>query len=149
MIVKCKICGGNEFVSSGNVFDVFGQNRKPCPLCKGAGEIDLNVPKERLTTCKFCAGRGLISSSSTLMSTMTICPTCKGLGLLERLQIGGQQVTKAKTETTTSVRPIDSQYDLAISFAGEDRHIVQSYVILTLKLIVITLNFKVNKCLIM
>jgi hypothetical protein len=128
LIVKCKICGGNGFVGSGDVFgSVFGQDRKPCPLCKGAGEIDLNVPKEKLTTCKFCAGRGLIPSGNMLISKATICPTCRGFGLLERPQIGSEGIATAKPETAPSTRPPDNEYDLAISFAGEDRHIVQSY----------------------
>lgn len=130
MIIKCKICGGHGFTTSGDVFGgVFGQDRKPCPSCRGAGEFDLNVPEEKLTTCKFCGGRGLIASASFpfLGTTATICSTCKGLGVLERPQIGIEKISMAKPEAAPSPRPHDIQYDLAISFAGEDRPVVQPY----------------------
>ena len=64
MIVKCKICGGNGLIQSGDPFgNIFGRDRRPCPSCKGAGEFDLNIPQERLTICKFCGGRGIIRSA--------------------------------------------------------------------------------------
>ncbi len=130
MIIKCKICAGNGFIQSGDPFSqVFGQNRKPCPSCKGAGEFDLNISQERLTTCKFCGGRGTVSSADfvLLARAMNICPTCHGLGVLERPQVGFERLGAAKPETTSASRPLDTQFDLAISFAGEDKEIVRSY----------------------
>jgi hypothetical protein len=130
LIVKCKICGGKGFTHTGGPFEtIFGEDRKRCPSCKGAGEFDLNVPEEKLTTCKFCAGRGLIISPSFALfpPTGTLCPTCKGLGVLERPQIGVNNLRGAKPETTWTSRPLDIEYDLAISFAGEDRPIVRPY----------------------
>jgi hypothetical protein len=130
LIIKCKICGGKGFTHTGGPFEnIIGEDRKPCPSCKRAGELDLNVPQEKLTTCKFCAGRGLIVSPGfgLFASTGTVCPTCKGLGVLERPQIGIQTVNAASSEITPSSRPLDIEYDLAISFAGEDRPIVHSY----------------------
>ena len=130
MIVKCKICAGNGFIQSGDPFGSFlGLDRKPCPSCKGAGEFDLNIPQERLTTCKFCGGRGVIMSPdlALFVTTGTVCPTCNGLGVLERPQIGVEKVSATKPETLSPSRPADIQYDLAISFAGEDRDIVRSY----------------------
>lgn len=130
MIVKCKICGGKGFTQTGGPFEnIFGQERKPCPSCKGAGELDLNEPQEKLTTCKFCAGRGLIVSPDFwgFASTGTLCPTCKGLGVLERPQIGINNLNRAKPETIHTSRPLDIEYDLAISFAGEDRPVVRPY----------------------
>ena len=124
MIVKCKICGGKGFTHTGGSFGkIFGQDRKPCPACKGAGEFDLKVPQEKLTTCKLCAGRGFIVSPSfaLLESTGTVWPTCKGLGVLERPHVGVNNLNVAKTETTHTFRPLDIEYDIAISFAGEDR----------------------------
>lgn len=130
MIVKCKICGGSGFIQSGDPFgNIFGLDRRPCPSCKGAGEFDLNIPQERLTTCKFCGGRGIIRSAGFALfePTGTVCPSCNGLGVLERPQIGIEKVSAAKPETTSPSRPVDIEYDLAISFAGEDKGIVHSY----------------------
>jgi hypothetical protein len=130
LIVKCKICGGKGFTHAGGPLEnIFGEDRKPCPSCKGAGEFDLNVPQEKLTTCKFCAGRGLIISPSfgLFAPTGTLCPTCKGLGVLERPQIGVNNLNRGKPETTRTSRPLDIEYDLAISFAGEDRPVVRPY----------------------
>jgi hypothetical protein len=128
LIIKCKICGGGGSIQSADPLSLVS-NRKPCPSCKGAGEFDLNIPQERLTTCKFCGGRGSIRSAdlAVFVSTVTICPTCNGLGVLERPQIGVEKISLAKTEAVPSSRPQEVQYDLAISFASEDRPIVQSY----------------------
>ena len=130
MIIKCKICGGSGSIQTGDPFsNIFGRSGKPCPSCKGAGEFDLNIPQERLTTCKFCGGLGIIRSTdfAVFASTGTVCPTCNGLGVLERPQIGVEKVSVAKPEAVLPFRPQEAQYDLAISFAGEDRSIVQSY----------------------
>jgi TIR domain len=130
LIIKCKICGSNGTIQSGDPFgNIFGRNMKPCPSCKGAGEFDLNVPQERLTTCKFCGGLGVIRSAGVagFVPTGTVCPTCNGLGVLERPQIGIKKVSETKPEAAFPSRPQEVQYDLAISFAGEDRTIVQSY----------------------
>ncbi len=105
MIIKCKICGGLGFTTTGDVFSgVFGQDKKPCPSCRGAGEFDLNVPDEKLSTCKFCGGRGLIGSESfTFLGTpATICSACKGVGVLERPQIGIEKISMAKPEAAPS-----------------------------------------------
>ncbi len=129
LIIKCKICGGSGSVQPAGSFGIFGDNRKPCPSCKGAGELDLNVPQERLTTCKFCGGRGIIRSIDLAIfaATGTVCPTCKGLGVLERPQIGAEKMTVAKADQEGPSRPHEPQYDIAISFAGEDRSIVHHY----------------------
>ncbi len=130
MIIKCKICGGSGSILTNDPFsNILSQGRKPCPSCKGAGEFDLNVPPEKLTTCKFCGGRGIITGVdlADLFSQGSICPTCKGLGVLERPQIGIEKIRTAKPEANVLSRPQEVQYDLAISFAGEDRLIVQSY----------------------
>lgn len=130
MIVKCKICGGHGFTTTDDVLEaVFGQNKKLCSSCKGVGELDLNIPEEKLATCKFCGGRGLIASAgfAFLGRNTTICSNCKGLGVLERPQVGIENINMTKTEAAPASHPLDVQYDLAISFAGEDRQIVEEY----------------------
>lgn len=129
MIIKCKICGGVGFVQPTGSFGIFGDSRKPCPACKGAGEFELNILQERLTTCKFCGGRGIIRSAdlAVFATTGSVCPSCNGLGVLERPQIGAEKISIAKVDEAGPSRPQKAQYDLVISFAGEDRLIVQPY----------------------
>lgn len=122
MIIKCRICAGEGRI----VVDLFGMGTKPCPACRGAGEIDLQVPEERLTTCKYCAGRGVIRESF-FVQDVNLCPTCNGLGLVERPVIGKESVgPQVKTPVATK-RPDEFAFDIAISFAGEDREIIRSY----------------------
>jgi len=130
LIIKCKICGGKGYTNSCDPFhNVFQSDRKPCPSCNGAGEFELNIPQEKVTTCKFCAGRGLITSagSSLLGATTKLCSTCKGIGFVQRPQIGIGDTAKEKKYPAHPSRPSDLNYDLAISFAGEDKPIVHTY----------------------
>lgn len=130
MIIKCKICAGKGFTVSGDPFsNVFGQERKPCPSCKGAGEFELKIPQDKITTCKFCAGRGLIVTAgfSLLGCHSTLCPTCKGLGVIQRPEIGIGHTSIAPSGIISSAPSPDIKYDIAISFAGEDKSIVQPY----------------------
>ena len=106
------------------------QARIPCSFCKGAGEFDLNIPQEKLITCKFCAGRGLIGSPSfAVLASLaeTICPACKGFGFIERPKIGINTLNEAKSETIRTSSLLNIKFDLAISFAGEDRLVVHPY----------------------
>jgi hypothetical protein len=124
LIIKCRICAGKGSVQ----VDAFAISpSEPCPTCKGAGEIDLQVPKERLTICKFCAGRGLVQQSLFDFGAH-VCPTCKGIGVVERPHIG---TPNPAPERSASVVPRPSQYDydVAISFAGEDRATVEPYAV--------------------
>lgn len=122
MIVKCRICAGKGSIKT----DFFGFESKSCPVCRGAGELNLQMPKERLTTCKFCGGRGLIQQSLFGVETR-VCPSCKGLGMMERPQFGSSNQEGLQTSAPTVPRPTKFEYDVAISFAGEDRAIVQPY----------------------
>ena len=122
MIIKCRICAGEGSIK----VDLFGLGAKPCPACHGAGEFDLQIPKERLTTCKFCAGRGVVQQSFFDLAGR-VCPTCKGLGLVERPLVGlGSSPPQAAAPVATP-RPTEFDYDVAISYAGEDREVVRPY----------------------
>jgi len=61
MIIKCKICKGSGRVA-GALFD-FSSTGSVCPACKGAGEFEIAIPSEKLTTCKFCRGSGRVQST--------------------------------------------------------------------------------------
>ncbi len=124
MIINCRICAGKGSIQ----VDLFGFGSKPCPVCRGAGELDLQVPKDRLTTCKFCAGRGVIQQSPFEFAGR-VCPTCKGLGVVERPRIGSPNPGAVEATPPTVPRPTQFEYDVAISFAGEDRTVVQPYAV--------------------
>ncbi|MCL6613165.1 MAG: TIR domain-containing protein [Firmicutes bacterium] len=106
--------------------DVFGLGSKPCPVCRGTGELDLQIPQDRIITCKHCAGRGIIQQSPLELAGR-ICPSCKGLGVLERPIVCFSSPDASATVIATVPRPTQFEYDVAISFAGEDRPIVQPY----------------------
>lgn len=128
MTVKCRVCGGTGSLRP-KIIEVFYPSFKPCPTCNGAGELDLNIPTERLTTCKFCAGRGLITPTfiDLFGENEEICQCCKGLGIVERPQIGISSGIGVQVNYGESPRPTEFEYDLAISFAGEDMPVVKPY----------------------
>lgn len=122
MIIKCRICAGRGSVR----VDLFGLGGKPCPACRGAGELDLQIREDRLTTCKFCAGRGIVQQSLFELAGR-VCPTCKGLGLLERPIVGGGEAATQAALSAATPRPTSFEYDVAISYAGEDREVVRPF----------------------
>ena len=129
MIVKCKICKGSGHVAAGSPFDFFG-TRRVCPACKGAGEFEITIPSEKLTTCKFCGGSGRVQSAALLPSltgTEICCPACKGIGIIERPTVGREQIGANEVSIPQTPRLARYDFDIAVSFAGEDRAIVQQY----------------------
>ncbi len=82
MIIKCKICGGHGFTTTCDVFgSVFGQNRKPCPACSGAGEFDLNVPEDAPSPPDKLAKNGIASKLNGL-----IVPVASGISTSSVIQ---------------------------------------------------------------
>jgi hypothetical protein len=122
-IMNCKFCNG-----TGKIGDAFA-GYKPCGCCKGAGEFDIQGDINNLSNCKFCNGTGKIGDA---FSGYRPCPSCKGLGLLERpiVRIGA---SSNQTETPRTPRPHQHKYDIALSFAGEDRSIARKYADLLLQ----------------
>ena len=127
MIVKCKLCKGSGRVSKG-LFDFLGEG-KVCPVCKGAGEFEFNIPSDKLTTCKFCKGKGIIKSTlpTVLDEDMEVCPACKGIGVVERPTVGTEKTGANEVSIPQTPRLSHYDVDIAVSFAGEDREIVQQY----------------------
>jgi hypothetical protein len=129
VIVKCKICKGSGYVAAGSPFDFFG-TRKVCPACKGAGEFEITIPSGKLTTCKFCGGSGRVQSAALLTSltgTEICCPACKGIGVIERPTVGKEQTGTNEVSIPQTPRLSRYDFDVAVSFAGEDREVVQQY----------------------
>lgn len=126
MIVKCKICKGSGRVSE-VPFDFSGTG-SVCSACKGAGEFEITIPSEKLTTCKFCRGSGRIQSTLLIsLGGSEICPACKGLGVIERPAVGKEQTRANKVSIPQTPRLSRYDFDIAVSFAGEDREVVQLY----------------------
>jgi hypothetical protein len=127
MIVKCKFCNGSGRVA-GAPFDFSGTG-SVCPACKGAGEFEITIPSEKLTTCKFCGGSGKVQSTFLLSLTGTeiCCPACKGVGVIERPTVGREQTGANEVSIPQTPRLSRYDFDIAVSFAGEDREVVQQY----------------------
>jgi len=129
VIVKCKVCKGSGHAAAGSPFDLVA-TRKVCPACKGAGEFDIAIPSEKLTTCKFCGGSGMVQSANTVLSLTAMevyCPACKGLGIVERPAVGSGQTGANELSVPQTPRLSRYSFDIAVSFAGEDREVVQQY----------------------
>lgn len=83
---------------------------------------------ENYVTCKVCKGSGSIQDPLNFASAnQTPCRACKGAGLIPRpiLQSNGETfVTKIDGSLP---RPKIFEFDVALSFAGEDRKVAESY----------------------
>lgn len=129
MIMKCKFCNGSGRIAD-TMNDVVGLGGgRLCPACKGAGEFEITIPREKITTCKFCGGAG-IEQPSTIAAALRgleVCPACKGIGIIQRPIVGPAQTGANEISTPQLPRLAYYDYDIAVSFAGEDREIVQQY----------------------
>jgi len=125
MIIKCKFCGGSGSVTTDSLLGM----KKVCPACKGAGEFNL-INGSDYTSCKHCRGIGSIVSGG-LLGVRNVCPACKGIGMIERPKIGMNALVKDnvtnKVILPQTPRFNHYEYDIAVSFAGEDRKIVEKY----------------------
>ena len=125
MIIKCKVCNGS---GSASIDVLFSMKRKVCPACNGAGEFEINIPSDRMIACKICHGRGAIHTDSLVSNQRKICPACKGIGLIERPVIGTMKEVTNEVILPKAPRLSHYEFDVAVSFAGEDREIVKQYV---------------------
>jgi len=121
VIVQCKFCNGN-----GKIYENLA-GYKPCGVCGGAGEFEINIPQGRLISCKFCSGSGKVYEN---LAGYKPCPVCKGIGIIERPSIQAAPNSNTVILHPASPRPAHHRYDIALSFAGENRAIVENYAIL-------------------
>ncbi len=124
MIITCKVCDGR----GGTQLGMLGGFSK-CGVCHGAGEVEVRAIPERLATCKPCAGRGVLQVA--FLGQPSVCQVCAGVGLIERPVVGlgraGETAAPRRASSSASERPSHFEYDIAVSFAGEDRESVQPY----------------------
>lgn len=116
-IVRCKFCDG-----TGKVGEMFS-GYTPCPTCYGAGEFFLDAPLDSFIRCRFCDGTG---KTGEMFSGYRPCEVCKGIGMLERPTVRLSSKSNAAF-SGTQPRPISQEYDIALSFAGEDRKTAREY----------------------
>lgn len=125
MIIECKFCYGSGSVITGGILGV----KEVCPACKGAGEFNV-VNRSDYTSCKHCNGNGFVISGG-ILGVRRVCPACKGLGMIERPKIGMKKLRKDNNANVVILpqtpRLNHYDYDIAVSFAGEDRKIVENY----------------------
>ena len=126
MIITCKVCQGSGRIPS-DAFNFLGYGGV-CPACKGAGEFEVIIPLNKQTTCRFCKGNGVVQNSlPQIFGSVNPCPACKGIGVIERPIVGtGQkEINSASIPQTPRLSHYD--FDIAISFASEDRECVENY----------------------
>jgi len=115
-IIQCRYCGGNGRISISPLFT------DPCPVCEGLGKIKLNDKLENFFECSFCNGKGF---TSLRLEDNIVCHVCEGIGLLHIKKSQKPKVIKKKDQN--SIENDQMRYDIAVSFAGEDRDIVEEY----------------------
>jgi len=64
---------------------------------------------------------------SGILAGTEICPACKGIGVIERPTVGREQTRVNEVSIPRTPRLSHYDYDIAVSFAGEDREVVQQY----------------------
>ncbi|MDD5473134.1 MAG: TIR domain-containing protein [Candidatus Methanoperedens sp.] len=122
MIIKCKTCDGYGRFGLQTPFN----NAMICPVCKGAGEFEINLPPEKIISCRYCNGNGILRPFLPILGQKPdLCPVCKGRGFNERPTVGNQTAEKSEIIIQQAYRSYN--YDIAVSFAGEDRRIVEPY----------------------
>ena len=126
MIITCKLCRGTGQYGDPNSLQTFFEGTKPCPVCKGAGELVLPGLAENYVVCKICKGSGSVQSGLLEMD-VSPCPSCKGAGSLARPIIHSPGQTIQEINYSSPPRPRTFEWDVALSFAGEDRAIAEQY----------------------
>lgn len=127
MIVTCKFCNGTGLFPQ-SFTTVFAAEQKPCPACKGAGELVLPGSPNDYVVCKLCKGSGSIENTLDFFSgNIFVCSACKGAGSLRRPILHPNGTASAMVVDSPSPRPTTFDFDVALSFAGEDRSVVEEY----------------------
>jgi len=129
MIIICKYCRGTGRFLQNPFESFFGGQVKPCLACRGAGELILPGSAENYVICKMCKGSGSIEDSLNVLlaGNRTLCSACKGAGVLTRPILHSGHDEPVTVDYGQAPRPSTFDFDVALSFAGEDRATVESY----------------------
>jgi len=116
-LIPCKYCAGE-----GCLYHLL--SKTACPICKGLGQRIITVqPGRSQVKCKICEGEGCLYD----LLNKTVCTNCEGLGFIYPKLISTQKALAPNKKQNISIRLTDFEYDVAISFAGEDRLIAEKY----------------------
>lgn len=127
MIVICKFCGGSGRCDQSDLA-YFLAGQRPCPGCGGAGELVLLGPAENYVICKVCEGTGAIAAPLNFpLGGRNLCSACKGAGSLARPTIQSSGEAPVAAVHGPLPRPKTFDFDVALSFAGEDKETVEAY----------------------
>lgn len=127
MIITCKFCGGTGRSPNLQLFEALSNTIPICPACRGAGELMLLGSPQNCVICKICGGKGSAASSLLIMGSQTICPACKGAGIVARPVIQSGVSNDTEISPGPLPRPRSLEYDIALSYASEDKEIVEKY----------------------
>jgi len=129
MIITCKYCKGTGRFLQNPFESVFGGQVKPCIACKGAGELVLPGAADNYVICKLCRGTASVEDSLNVLfaGNRTLCSACKGAGVLTRPVLHSGHGEAVSVDYRQAPRPSTFDFDLALSFAGEDRTLVETY----------------------
>lgn len=129
MIIKCKFCSGSGKEQADiSITSLLGGSIKACPVCHGSGELVLPGAPENYIVCKVCRGAGGVSGGVDFFAHhVEVCSGCKGAGILQRPVLHPQGSQGIVADFGPAPRPTQFEFDIALSFAGEDRDEVEAY----------------------
>ncbi len=108
-----------EQAVKGSSFDITVPRRETCSRCSGKGA----EPKDGITQCPTCRGRGEVHRQHGFLSIRTACGTCGGRGQLIRrpcVQCKGEGYLKSERKLNVKVPPgVDNGIRLKLNGEGE------------------------------
>lgn len=128
MIITCKACSGRGKARAIDAIAAVFGTPEVCQACRGAGELVLEGPVENYVVCKACEGQGVLTAIAPVFGLKAqLCSACKGAGMLQRPVLRSQAGNSATVTLGPAPRPTSFAFDVALSFAGEDRALVEEY----------------------
>ncbi len=108
-----------EDVMRGKTIEIQAPRAETCGACRGTGAD----PKEGMTTCSVCRGRGEIFHQQSFLTIRRTCPQCGGRGKLVRktcIECGGAgQVRKERKLKITIPPGVDNGTRLRLAGEGQ------------------------------
>jgi hypothetical protein len=128
VIITCKACKGTGRAVTADAFAFVPGTPEVCQACRGAGELVLEGVVESYVLCKACGGHGVHAGLAGVFGVKVhVCSACKGAGILQRPILRSQAGNSPTVTLGTAPRPKSFTFDVALSFAGEDRGVVEEY----------------------